>query len=189
MNGTLFQEPISALIEQKLYEAKMWAERLPEESLTSDKLAEELTKIAHFQFDVAKLKPDERKGKRRTEKRKISDYGRDVTIDVDIIDVIIPFDGYPKSFQIAPSHCNVIDIPAMITHENGLRISLPDDQNLDRAVNFFIERVSGNLSTLEKELQNVGPRMLQSAQSAIHQRLQRIRERQERDKTRSFPIE
>ncbi len=189
MRDRLFQEPISAIIEQKLSEARTRAEQLTAQQLEGPNLAEELEKIAQFKFNLATLKPEQRKGKRRTEKNKQVDFGREVIVDVDFIDVTIPFEGWPKSFHLAPSSCNIIDTPAAITKDNAIQISLLDDQNLDRNVDLFIQRVTENLNTLGKELQRIEPQMLQIAQVIAKQRRQQIRERKERDKNRSFPIE
>jgi hypothetical protein len=185
----LFQEPLSALLEQKLREARAQGEQLTLQQLESPDLATTLQKIATFRFDTASLKPDQRRGKRRTEKQKRMDYGREIVVNVDFIDVSIPFEGAAKSFRLAPSHRKIVDTPVTVTTNNMIQISVPDDQNLEQKVNFFIQTVTENLSTLEKELQRIEPQMLQAAQLAANQRLEQIRERRERDKTRSFPIE
>jgi len=98
----LFQEPISAFVEQKLREASSKAEQLTPPQLEGSDISATLEKIATFEFKVASLKFDQRKGKRRTEKQRRRDYGREIIVDVDIIDVTIPFDGWPKSFHLAP---------------------------------------------------------------------------------------
>jgi hypothetical protein len=103
--------------------------------------------------------------------------------------VTIPFDGWPKSFNLAPSSCRIIETPAKINNDSTIQISFPDDQNLEQNVNSFIQGVTQNLNTLGAELQRIGPQMLQAAQLVANQRLQQLRERQARDKTRSFPIE
>jgi hypothetical protein len=185
----LFQEPISAFVEQRLGEAKTHAEQLTPQQLEASDIAETLQKIAKFKFNLATLKPDQRKGKRRTEKRKVMDYGREVIVDVDLIDVEIPFEGWPKSLYLAPSSRTLIDIPTTITSNNTIKVSFPDDENLDRNVDFFIQNVTANLNTLEKELQRIEPQMLQVAQTIVTQRIEQIRERKNRDKGRSFPIE
>ena len=189
MGEYLFQESISTFIEQKLQEAKAKAEQLTPEQLKGSDLAATLEKIATFRFDIASLKPDQRTGRRRTEKRKRMDYGREIVVDVDIIDVTIPFDGWPKSFSLAPSSCRIIETPAAINKDSKIQVSFLDDQNLEQNVNSFVEGVSQNLRTLGAELQRIAPQMLQAAQLVANKRLQQIREREERDKTRSFPIE
>lgn len=188
MRNQLFQEPISTFVDQKIYEAKIHAEKLTDEQLEGPDLAQTLSQIAKFKFDVAALKSDQRKGKRRTEKRKIAEYGREIMVDVDFIDVTIPFEGWPKSFYIAPSSCAIIGDSASLI-DQAILVSFPDDQSLDRNVDIFIERVNQNLDTLKNELQRIEPQMLQRAQLIANERLQKIRERRSRDKGRSFPIE
>lgn len=185
----LFREPLSALAEVKLREVRTQTEQLTVEQLQSPDLADTLERIAALKLEVASLKPDQRRGRRRTEKRKITDYGREIFVDVDLIEVSIPFIGWPRSFRLAPSYCKIVDAPATITSNNTIEVTFPDDQNLDRSVDFFIQLVAENLTTLQRELGKLQPQMLQTAQLVANQRLQQIRERKERDKTRSFPIE
>lgn len=189
MASYLFRQSISVFTDQRIREARTQVEQLTDAQLEDPSLAGKLDEIANVKFVPARLLPEQRKGKRRTEKRKVNDYGREVMIDVDIIDVAIPFEGWPKSFDLAPSSCTIIDTPATITGERAIQISLSDDQNLDRNVDSFIQHVSNNLNTLKKELEALGPRIRQEVQLIADQRLQRIRERRKRDKTRSFPIE
>lgn len=189
MSDFLFQESISAFAEQNVYQARIHTEQLTQEQLEGANLSTTLDAIAKVKFEVAKLKPDERRGKRRTEKRNAIDYGRQVTVDLDMIDVTIPFEGWPKSFTLAPSSHVIIDTPAKITHERVILVSLPDDQNLDRNVDRFIQQVTQNLDSLARDLKNIEGQMLQVAQVVANQRIKQNRERRERDKTRSFPIE
>lgn len=189
MNRYLFEEPLANLVEQKIAEAQSKADQLTPQDLEGPDLGEILQKIATFSFEVASLKPDLRKGKRRTERQKRTDYGRDIVVDVDFIDVKIPFDGWPKSFQLAPSSRRLIDTPATINSDATVEVSFPDDNNLEGNLNAFIEGVTQNLSNLRSELRRVPAEMLQAAQLVANRRLQQVRERKERDKTRSFPID
>jgi hypothetical protein len=189
MVDQLFKEPISAFVQQKLRDTRNRTEELTPQQLEGSDLSATLEKIAKFEFNVASLKPDQRKGKRRTEKQRRTDYGREITVDVDIIDVMIPFDGWPQSFHLAPSSCRIIETPAAINNDSTIRISFRDDHNLEQNVSSFIQGVTQNLNTLRAELERVGPQMLQAAQLLANQRLEQIRERKARDKTRSFPIE
>jgi hypothetical protein len=189
MVAHLFQEPISAFVEQKLREARNHAEQLTSQQLEGSDISARLETIATFEFKVASLRSDQRKGKRRTEKQRRMDYGREIIVDVDIIDVTIPFDGWPKSFHLAPSSCRIIETPAVINNDSIIQISFVDDQNLEQNIESFVQAVTQNLNTLRAELQRIRPQMLQAAQLVANQRLQQMRERKARDKTRSFPIE
>ncbi len=188
MPDHLFQMPVSHFIDQQINEARTRAEQLTEEQLQAPNLAGKIEEIAALNFHVATLKPDARTGKRRTEKRARTDYGQPISIDVDIIDVKIPFDGWPKSFQLAPTHCKIIDTPAA-TGNGFVLVSLVDDQNLDRNVDAFIKNAFENLNSLARDIKTITPLKLQTAQAIANQRLEQIRTRKERDKTRSFPIE
>lgn len=188
MTDYLFQEPISNFTAEKVGEARSQAERLSPEDLLSPDLGEKLQQLAKVKFDVAILKPEERKGKRRTEKQPRSDFGRKIIVNVDFIDVAIPFEGWPKSFHISPSTCNLIDMPAA-TSNGAIIVSFLDDQNLDRNVDSFIKQVSQNLEYLKKDLPRIETQRLQIMQHIANHRLMQIEERKERDKTRSFPIE
>ena len=130
MVDRLFQEPISAFVEQKLREARNQAEQLTPQQLEGSDISATLETIATFEFKVASLKSDQRKGKRRSEKQRRMDYGREIIIDVDIIDVTIPFDGWSRSFHLAPSSCRIIETPAVVHNDSTIQISFLDDQNL-----------------------------------------------------------
>ena len=134
----LFQESISGFGEQKIRDAKAQAEQLTQQQLEGPDLAATLERIATFKFELAKLKPDQRRGKRRTEKRKRMGYGREIVVDVDFIDVTIPFDGWAKSFRLAPSSCRIIETPVTIGSD-AIQVSFPDDQNLERNVDFLFK--------------------------------------------------
>jgi hypothetical protein len=188
MDEYLFRESLSALADAKIREVRTQTEQLTTEQLQAPDLASALETIATLKFEVATLKPDQRRGKRRTERQKITDYGREIFVDVDFVEVSIPFVGWPKSLRLAPSYCKIVDTPAKIT-SNTVDVTFRDDQNLDRNVDVFIQIVSENLATLQRELTKLQPQMLQTAQIVANQRIQQIRERKERDKTRSFPIE
>lgn len=188
-NYQLFQESIFDFKDQKVREAIARVEALPETVLLNPDLPRQLDQIVEqFRFVVATLKPEERKGKRRIETRVVRDYGEVRNREITLIDVIIPFNGYPKSFNIAPSHCHVIDTPAMNTSA-GLQASFYDDDNLDQNVDSFIVRVSENLDRLRSEMESVRKQISDAIKAVADQRVAKAKALKERDKGRSFPIE
>jgi hypothetical protein len=189
MAHRFYEEPISDFVRQKLTEMRGRVEQLTEAQLEAPGLGEILNSLSRLEFNLAVLKPHQRKGKRRTEKRQINDYGRQIAVDFDIIDVTVPFDGWPQSFSLAPSSYTLIDIPITITSQPALQFSLPDDQNLDRDVDGLIQRISSNLNMLRSDMRGLETQRLQEAQLVANQRLKQIQERRDRDKKRSFPIE
>lgn len=188
-NDRLFQESIHAFKDQKVREAIARVEGLSEAELLDPGLAGKLDGIVEqFRFVVATMRPQERKGKRRTETRQVRDYGELRNVEVSMIDVTIPFDGYPKSFTIAPSHCHVIDTPAR-TSQAGLQATFYDDDNLDRNVDSFISRVGENLERLRGEMESLRTQISDAVKAIADQRLAKVKAQKERDKSRSFPIE
>ena len=188
MQSKLFTNSIHDFSQEKLRESVRRAEALTEQELLVAELAPFLDKISDFPFQVAKLKPDGRKGKRRTEKRERTDYGLRTMVDVDFIDVTIPFEGFPKSLTIAPSSCHVIDVLASV--ENGqLVVTFPDDDNLDPNVNDFIKRDSENLDRQRQEIETIKQETRKAVSAVANRRIAEIKARKERDKARSFPIE
>lgn len=187
MTSSLFRIPVSNFIDQKISEARTQAERLSDSQLQDPSLAGVLEQIADFDFEVAKLNPEGRQGKRRTEKKARNDYGREIIVDVDFVDVTVPFTGDAQSLELMPSSGFQIHERAGVSR-NGIVVSFLDDQNLDRNVDSFIKRVSENLKNLNADIEKIRSQRLQIAQSEANRRLEKIRARKDLDKSRSFPI-
>lgn len=184
----LFRDPISKFTNDRIKEAEAQTEALTEAQLHDPALAGTLEKISNFKFDVAVLVPENRKGKRRTTKVPRDDYGRQIMVDVDMIDVTIPFSGWPKSFLYAPSVANIIGEPILVS--NGtLVVTFADDAGLDRNVDGFIKYVNENLKNLESDIKKIRQQALRTCQRIANERIARIKLQKERDKTRSFPID
>ena len=184
----LFGSPIQNFINARIHEAQSSAENLSDAQLQAPNLAGVLENISKLNFQVATLRPDQKKGKRRTERRTKKDYGQQVAADVDVIDVSIPFDGWPRSFDFAPTSGRLSSTKARV--EEGMIVaSFDDDENLERNVDEFIKLTSENLTKLARDLGDLQKRMLQEAQTVANRRIEQIKSRKERDKSRSFPIE
>lgn len=188
MHHRLFQDSVHNFVQQKLHEARSKVEQLSHVDLDASDLAETLEKIAKIDFQIAKMNPDQKKGKRRTEKRMRMDYGQQITVDIDMIDVSIPFEGWPKSFHLRPTSSNVIDTPARIENTNII-VSFFDDEDLERNIDNFVKSASENLSSLTQDLKNFEKQTLREVQAVANERILQINARVERDKGRSFPIE
>ncbi|QRM32760.1 hypothetical protein [Microvirga sp. VF16] len=185
----MFQESFHNFRDEKIREAVARAEAISEKDLLSADLSAKLDEVANgFRFVVATLKPEGRRGKRRIETRQVRDYGDVRDVQVSVIDVTIPMEGYPKSLHIAPSHSNVIEIPAS-TGTGGLIATFYDDDSLDKNVDSFIARVSENLDRLRKEMEGLKPQIREAIGTVADRRLAEVQARLERDKTRSFPID
>ena len=172
-------------IEAKKADAVERAEKVPESDLSNPGVVDQL---AQFRFEVAVLLPKERKGKRRTIKRDIRDFGQRREVDADVIDVYIPFRGWAKSFEIKPSSSTMIFLEYRAM-DNFLVATFPDDDKLDQAVNSFIETVNSNLQALRNDLASVPQQIRQAVESVVARRKSLIEARAARDKNRSFPIE
>jgi len=156
--------------------------------LLSPGLAGELDRIAaNYRFNVATLRGDQRSGKRRVERRRKSDYGHTIEVEVPFIDVTIPYVGDPNSFEVAPSHSNIIEY-RVVVQPGALLITFPDDQNLDRDVNDFLHRVGENLDRLREESENLQAQVRSQIGAFADTRVTEAKAQNERDKGRSFPI-
>jgi len=185
----LFEKSLYAVKEENLRLATQRVQALSEPELLVPSLQARLDTIAdEFTLQVARLRPDERRGKRRVEQRESSDYGRHQVVEVSLIDVTIPFVGDPKSLMIAPSRCHVIERPA-IANSNSIVVSLVDDENLDRNVDDFVMRVNENLDNLRSEMDSLRNEIKTEIQTIADRRLALVKAQKERDSKRSFPIE
>lgn len=185
----LFEKSLYAVKAENLRLATQRVQALSEPELLVPSLQARLDTIAdQFTLQVARLRPDERRGKRRVEQRESSDYGRHQVVEVSLIDVTIPFVGDPKSLMIAPSRCHVIERPA-IANSNSIVVSFGDDENLDKNVDDFVKRVNENLDNLRSEMDSLRNEIKTEIQTIADRRLALVKAQKERDSKRSFPIE
>lgn len=185
----LFEGSLNLFKQEKLRDAAAKANALSDSQLLNPSLAGRLDAIAgEFRFVVAKLRPEERRGKRRTETKEVNDYGQRQTVQMTVIDVAIPFDGYPKSLTIAPSRSHIIQT-LVSTIQNPLVVPFMDDENLDKNVDDFIKRVSENLDSLRSEVEGFSREIRAEIQAIVDRRLTILKAQKEQDAKRSFPIE
>jgi hypothetical protein len=162
---------------------------LPANALLNPALAGMLEKIVSgCSFDVAELRPAERRGTRRQATRRVNDYGRTVDVVSEMIEVSIPFVGSRESFLLSPSSCIEIASSAHISG-GALKATFDDDEQLDQNVNILIDRTSKNLDQLRKEMAAFKTELLAMLGTAADERIAGIKAQKERNKIRSFPIE
>ena len=160
---------------------------LSEQDVLSEHIGLKLDEIAaKLRLDVPEIYPDRREGRRRTERVHANDYGRDIVIDRDFIDVSIPYSGDRSGFIFSPSR-SPLGLRALVHHDK-LIFSCDDDDNLDRNVDQFVQRVTEALTTLRTEVSQHEPHYVSAMRSRIERRRQQITERRDRDSKRSFPI-
>jgi hypothetical protein len=183
----LFSGPsVFEFIERKKREAVDRAESAPDQCLSDATFVERLSE--QFRIDVAVLRPQDRHGKRRTVPRQVSDFGWQRSINVDVIDVSIPYSGWPKSFELRPSHSVVIHDECRIEN-NVLMVNFLDDESTEHKLNSFISDVSKNLDALRNDISNFSNQIRQVVMPVLEQRKSLLQARAERDRGRSFPIE
>jgi hypothetical protein len=173
-------------IEEQKNEAIKRAELTPEKKLSDPAVIDQI--IGDFRFEVAVIRPEERKGKRRIVQRRISDYGQPRIEENVYIDVYIPFSGYPKSFEIGPSSSILIYEECRIDG-SAIVVVFPDDDALDASVEAFIAQVTNNLENLKNDLRSAPLQIHNAVVDVVARRRNLIESRTERDKKRSFPIE
>lgn len=189
MRRTLFTQSIFEHRERAVKSALHKVETLSDEALLSGDLPQHLHEIVkQEQINVATMRPDERRGKRRIEDRIASSYGERRSVKIEIIDVSIPYSGDHRSFDIAPSQSATINVPVE-WQGDVIKASFADDDNLERNVNSFIDNVTANLRRLEQELETFPSEVLATIERAAAKRADAVRSRHEKDRGRSFPID
>ncbi|HEV7293483.1 MAG TPA: hypothetical protein VGN79_14305 [Devosia sp.] len=188
---SIFTEPFQIFLGEKMRTAEMEVDRLSEDDLQSPALGQSLQNIANFKFQVAEIRPDEKTGKRRTEVRSFVDYGRHIQSKVDVLDISIPYSGFPKSFSIAPTNGHTIESKATYQSSSGhlLVVTLDEDDALEVKLATFISEVEDNLQKLGQDMENLRKRLLVHVQDRAQERLNAIKARQEKNKGYSFPVE
>jgi len=127
-------------------------EQLDRRAFSDPNLAGILDRIAnHFSLQVATLQPEAKRRMRRNVQREISDSGMARTVTIGIVDFKIPFRGDPISFQLAPANCTLPSLPCEVRSDH-LFISLPDDDDVERNVDQFVQQASRTLEALRAEV-------------------------------------
>jgi hypothetical protein len=190
MGSRLFRGPsIINYREEQITVAEGRVDALTEQQLTNPALAGMLEKIANASvFEVAALRPDEKRGKNRTIRREMHRHGLPMSVEAKLVEITIPFVGSEQSFVFAPTSCNIIDQDATV-HENALVVTLDDDEHLERYLVPFITRVSENLERLRKDMADVLRMVQERVKARADHRQSDILATKERNRTRSFPID
>ena len=188
MTYGLFHRPFSEFRAQKTSDALAAVDRIPEAELLNPNRAGRLEKMADAcSLDVAELRPTGRTGKHRKERRPVSDYGRAVQVEVDVVEVTIPFVGARDSLPFSPSSCTEIG-RTVLAYDGYLTATFDNDEQLDRNVDVVIERISRNLEQLKREMGQFRTELVAALGKAADERATAIKARRELDKTRSFLI-
>jgi hypothetical protein len=101
--------------------------------------------------------------------------------------VSIPFVGEADTFRYHPSRWTVPNNRVSIG-SNALKVTVPDDENADRAIEQFKSFVDDNLNLLRAEYEQLKPQLEQAIQQAANRRKTQIDAENARDKTRSFRV-
>jgi outer membrane murein-binding lipoprotein Lpp len=186
MPAPLFRDSFDTYLTRQLEGALANVETLSERDLTSPAVQGVLEKTTNAAgFDVAVLRPEEKSGRPRTERR--TNDGRTVPVEVELMDITIPFTGSPESFTVAPSQKAHIDIPVAV-HQDALVATLVRDDDLERQLATFIRRIAQNLDQMRKDMGALRAGVRKAIGEAAHRRAERLKSQQEPYTIRSFPI-
>jgi hypothetical protein len=187
---SLFTEPFAMFAAERMRIAEAAVLKLSEEDLQSATLGQALAEIGNFNFQLAVLQPDQKTGTRRTDQRRFSDYGRQVIENVDVLDISIPYSGFPRSFSLAPT--NGHDIRERATAHSGapsrLTVTLDENEELEAKLATFILQVQENLQRLGEDIEALRKRLVIHAQSKAEERINEIKKRDEKNRSYSFPV-
>ena len=186
MPAPLFRDSFEAYRTRQLEGALTKVEKLSERDLTSPAVQGVLEKTANAAgFEVAVLHPDEKSGSPRTERR--TDGGHTASVEVEVMDITIPFTGSPESFTVAPSQNTHIDIPVAV-HQDALVATLVRDDYLEGRLATFICRTSQNLDQMRKDVGALRAGVRNAIAEAAYRHAERLKSQREPYKIRTFPI-
>jgi hypothetical protein len=190
MMGYLFRGSAHSYRETAVRQAVEEVKSLAPNYLADPGLAGTINKIVgkYGVFAVATLRPNEKRGKRRTETRQIRDYGETRNVEVSLMDVFVPFSGAEESFELAPSSSHVIQTPVQVT-QGQLVFTFHDDSAIERDLEAAIKQISENLDRLRAELGNLESSVRQAVEAVAADRLARIKSQAERDSRLGFPVD
>lgn len=186
----MFDKSWSAVVDGAVRAAIAEVDKLDSSEFLKPSLPSSLDRIAgKFTLQVARLRPDEKRGKRREFEREISDYGLERTVKASEVDVSIPFDGEAQSFEIAPSSTTLVYGSKVQVLSSELILTVSDDDQIERRVDEFVKPVTENLDRLRVEVERDLPRIRDAIDNRARQRKEEIERQKERDSKRSFPID
>jgi hypothetical protein len=164
-------------------------ENLERSWFSSSGLAEQLDKITakYTGFPVATLNKDRIHAERREAQLLVNDYGQQIWVKESVLEVAIPFTGSADSFEIQPSTAALIYADCSV-RDGELVVTVPDDDNTQRAVDEFVKDVTKTLDQLRREVEAAAGPVRQAVQTAGDQRQRRIKAEEERDAKLSFPV-
>jgi hypothetical protein len=187
MPDRLFRNGIHGYQQQCKDAAVALLGKLSDADLLNPNLAGRLDRLAdQAVFEVAVIDGGEW-GKPRTESSMRSDYGRQVPVEVEMMDMHIPFQGDRRSFQIQPSTSKIIDTLADVMGQE-LIVSFVYDDDLQRQLGIFLGKVQENLAELRKEMPAVRAGIRTDLGNIADQRIATMKAQQEKDKQLSFPV-
>jgi hypothetical protein len=186
MPPPLFRDSFNSYRTLQLEGALADVEKLSEHDLISPAVQSVLEKTANAAgFEVAVLHPEEKSSKPRTERR--TDGGNTAPVDVELIDITIPFTGSPKSFTVAPSQNTHVDIPVVV-HQDALVATLVRDDYLERQLATSIRRISQNLDEMRNDMAALRASVRKALCEAADRRAERLRFQKKPYQIPSFPI-
>lgn len=186
MPAPLFRDSFDAYRTRQLERALANVETLSQRRLTSPAVQGVLEKTASAAgFEVAVLHPDEKSGRPRTERR--TNDGHTAPVEVELVDITIPFTGSPESFTVAPSQKAPIDIPVAV-HQDALVATLVRDDDLEGRLATFIRRTSQNLDQMRKDMDALRSGVRTAITEAAQRHTERLKSQRQPYKIRTFPI-
>jgi hypothetical protein len=157
-------------------------EELDRGTLSDPDLAGILDRIAdHFSLKVAVLQPQAKRTMRRDAQRPAGESGG-------IMDVKIPFQGDPISFQLAPADCTIPSLPCDV-RSDLLFISLPDDSDVERNVDQFAQQVAKVLEALRAEVAAWHSQLRGVLETAASAKINQIASEEDDDGTLGSPVD
>jgi hypothetical protein len=186
MPAPLFRDSFEVYRTRQLEGALANVEKLSERDLTSPAMQGILETTANAAgFEVAVLHPDEKSQRPRTERR--TDGAHAAPVEVEVVDITIPFTGSPESFAVAPSQNTRIDIPVAV-HQDALVATLVRDDYLEGGLATFIRRTSQNLDQMRKDIGALRAGVRKAIAEAAYRHAERLKSQRKPYKIRTFPI-
>jgi len=104
------------------------------------------------------------------------------------MDFKIPFRGDPISFQLAPANCTLPSLPCEVRSDH-LFISLPDDADVERNVDQFVQQVSQTLEALRVEVATWFAQLRAVLEKVASARIKQIASEEDSHGTPGFPVD
>lgn len=149
---TLFRtEHLQPMLEANLRTAMATLNNFTLQQLSDPALAGKIEQLwASYRPNVPVLCRADKYGERRETTRRRNDHGRDITVQVTVVDVLVPYRGDERMFRVTPSSSAILNEQVQV-RGGCLHYEMPLDPAQEPRFEKLLDQIEQNLDTMRRE--------------------------------------